>query len=84
MTQVLSANPAVAAAVDWISWVSLLGRELGLGSETAEIITKNPQAAELLAATGGNLQNIPDLNTKEGTPGAVGNLNALSELAGVL
>jgi len=82
MTQVLSANPAVAAAVDWISWTRLMGRELGLGAEANEIITKNPAAAELLAATGGNLQNIPDLNVREGTPGAVGNLNALSELAG--
>lgn len=81
MTQVLGQNPAVASAVDWISWVKLIGNKVGLGADINSVITQHPEAARLLAAAGGDVNNIPNLNVKEGTPGAVGNLNALSALA---
>lgn len=81
-TQVLSSSPQAAAALDWIAWNRLIGRELGLGAEMNEAITKYPEAARLLAASGGNMQNVPGLNILEGQPGGVGNLNPLAELAG--
>lgn len=82
LTQILNSSPATAAAMDWISWNKLIGRELGLGAEVNEAVTKFPEAARLAAMFGG-LQNVPELNATGGTPGAVGNLNPLEELAGV-
>lgn len=83
LTQIIGQSPTLAAAAASAGWLRLIGREMGLGAEVNELIVDNPQFAQLLAQVGGNPNNIPDMNQKEGTPGAVGELNnAMSMLTG--
>lgn len=82
MTQIIGQSPTLAAAASSAGWIRLLAREIGAGHEVNELINDNPAFNELLAAAGGNLENVPLLNQKEGTPGATGNLNALAHMIG--
>jgi hypothetical protein len=82
MTQIIGQSPSLAAAASSAGWIKLIAREMGLGHEVNELLSQNPQMAELLAAVGGDASKIPDLNMKEGSPGAVGNLNSLAGIVG--
>lgn len=84
LTQIIGQSPTFAAAAASAGWLRLMARELGFGHEANELIAEDPAMRELLAVVGGNPENIPNLNQKEGTPGAVGNLNQLGALASSL
>ena len=80
-TQIIGQSPTFAAAASSAGWIKLLAREMGVGHEVNELLSDTPAFNQLMATMGGNLENVAGLNMKEGTPGAVGNLNALAQMA---
>lgn len=82
MTQILGSSPTLAAAASSAGWIKLIAREFGLGHEVNELLSDFPDMQAAIASMGG-LENVPQLNAKEGTPSAVGGLNQLAQLAGV-
>lgn len=81
MTQILGQSPTLAAAASSAGWIRLIARELGVGHEVNDLLVDDPAYAQMIAAAGG-IENVPQLNQKEGTPGAVGGLNRLAQMTG--
>lgn len=82
MTQIIGQSPTLAAAASSAGWLKLIAREMGVGHEVNELLVQDPAMAQMLAMVGGNPNDIPDMNVKEGSPGATGNLNALAGMMG--
>lgn len=81
MTQIIGQSPTLAAAASSAGWIKLIAKEMGVGHEVNELLAQDPALQQLIAQAGG-VENIPDLNVKDGTPGSVGNLNSLSQMTG--
>lgn len=79
--QIIGQSPSLAAAAASEGWLRLIARELGVGHEANELLVKDPeQAQNMVTAGAAGLENVPNMNVKEGSPSEVPILNQLRQM----